>query len=188
MSSAEILRLRRKAQDGVDLPVREKLDRCGRSAGDPADVVDRVEPDMSRHDGHVLVLAPSQGWHADALALQVADAADRVVSEQFKTADMHPSQQRDRVAGIDCGHPPKHSVHQEIGFAARNRLPREAWRRIHIADIREALRAQQLLGDILRGNADASGLRNANGGCFEGTPRPALAGRGQGRQHRPMRG
>jgi hypothetical protein len=80
---------------------------------------------------------------------------------------MHTSQQCDPFAGIDRCDEREHSVHHEIGLAAPDCLKCRARRRIHIADIREALRAQQLLGDILRGNADARLLRNANGGCFE---------------------
>jgi hypothetical protein len=69
MAGAEILRLGRKTQEGIDLSVREERGRCWRSAGDPVDVVDRVEPDISCHQGHILMRARSQKRYADALAL-----------------------------------------------------------------------------------------------------------------------
>ncbi len=98
MASAEILRLRRKAEERVDLAVREELDRWGRLARDPTDVVDRVEPDMSGHDGDEHMMGRLQARHANFFALQIRDAADAFVPEQFIATDMHAGQDDDRLA------------------------------------------------------------------------------------------
>src|SRR5262249_7113391 len=58
----------------------------------------------------------------------------------------------------------------EVRFAVSDLLREFAgWPRLDITDIGESLRAQQLLGDILRGDADAGDLHNAHGGSFEGS-------------------
>jgi hypothetical protein len=60
MASAEMLRLRRKAEERIDLSVREELNRWRRCARDPTDVVDGVEPDMSGHHGDEHMMARLQ--------------------------------------------------------------------------------------------------------------------------------
>src|SRR5438128_10921428 len=42
----------------------------------------------------------------------------------------------------------------------------EGWPLIDIADLGKTLRTQQLLGDVLRGDADAGILQDAHGGGF----------------------
>ena len=86
--------------------------------------------------------------------------------EQFEAADHHAGHERDRLAGIDGPDPVRRIIRIEIDLAVRDRLSC-ARRPVHIADIGETLRAQQLLGDVLWGNADARTLREADGGRFE---------------------
>jgi len=89
MTGAKILRHGREAKAGVNLALSEQLGRCRRLTGDPADVVGRVEPDMSSRNRHEQVVARSESRDADRLAFEVGDAADAVLPKQFETADMH---------------------------------------------------------------------------------------------------
>ena len=66
----QFLRLRRKAEECVDLAVGEQLDRLYiRAGGNPVDVFDWVEPDMGSHRGKEYMRAGSQALYADTLAL-----------------------------------------------------------------------------------------------------------------------
>ena len=64
----------------------------------------------------------AQGLHADALALQVRDAADALVREQLEASRVHAGQERDRIAGIDRDQKRCHEVQTEIDFTGRNPL------------------------------------------------------------------
>ena len=100
MSGAQFLRLRRKAQESIDVAVDEKLDRFDRRVGDPMDVSERFEANLGGNKGQQHVRGRPEGLHPDALAIQVGDAADAVVSEQFEIADMYTGQQRNRIARL----------------------------------------------------------------------------------------
>ena len=50
LAGAQLLRLGGKAKEGVDLPLGEQLHEVAGRAGDPVDVLVRVEPDVGRHD------------------------------------------------------------------------------------------------------------------------------------------
>ena len=54
MAGAQILRLGRKAEEAIDLALDKKRERTDLrvGAGDPANVFDRIEPDMGGHDGN----------------------------------------------------------------------------------------------------------------------------------------
>ena len=52
MPGAQFLRLRRKAQKGVDLSFHEQLDRLERGIGDPVDILGGVQPDMRGHQSY----------------------------------------------------------------------------------------------------------------------------------------
>src|SRR6516162_4312470 len=49
VAGAQFLGLRGKPEEGVDLPRREQVERIGLRAGDPSDILGRVEADMSGH-------------------------------------------------------------------------------------------------------------------------------------------
>jgi hypothetical protein len=65
----------------------------------------------------------------------------------------------------------------EIHLAARDRLVGADHWCLDVADIGEALRAQQLVGEIQRGDADTRALVEPNGGRFEGALRSLRARR-----------
>ena len=81
--SAQLLRLWWEAEKGIDLPCREQLDRLDRWVGayDPADVLDRIEPDMGSHRREEHVRARPQALHANTAALQIGDAPDVLIAE-----------------------------------------------------------------------------------------------------------
>src|ERR1700738_4441541 len=100
IASSQLLRLRRKPQEVIDLPFREQIQRVDRrvGAGHPANVLGGVEPDMSSHQGQQI------GWtrlEADAFALQLANASDAFLGQQFVTAAMRAGEHDDRRAGVD---------------------------------------------------------------------------------------
>jgi hypothetical protein len=86
------------------------------------DVLGGVEPDMGRHHRHEHIIGRPQSLHADALALQVGDAADAFAAEQFVTADHHSGQQHDRFAGVDRRDVIRRIVQTKIDLAARHRF------------------------------------------------------------------
>ena len=121
---------------------------------------------------------------ADPLALQVADGADRLVREQLVAAGMHARQRRDRHAGIQATDERCREVEAEVDLAAcRPSARREAACDGHIADIGEAFRAQQVLGDVPRARrrCSASTAQPDRGRFRRRLRRRAIAGR-QGRQ------
>ena len=88
---------------------------------------------------------------ADPLALQVADGSDGLVGEQLVAAGMHTRQRRDRLAGIQLRDDPCRGLEVEVDVAACDSVDRLGR---NVADIGEAFRAQQLLGDVARRDAD----------------------------------
>jgi hypothetical protein len=80
---------------------------------------------------------------------------------------MDAGEHHDRHAGIDCLDVIEGGGHAEMHVATPDRRRNGIRRRVYIADIGEALRAQQLLGDMLRGNTNRPDLREADGGGFE---------------------
>src|SRR4051794_7262400 len=80
-TSAQFLRLRRKAQERVDLSVRKQFDRRERVASNPMDVFDWIEPDMSGHYRREHKVARLQARYANFFTLQVPDATDAFVNE-----------------------------------------------------------------------------------------------------------
>jgi hypothetical protein len=169
MPGSQILGLRWKAQKRVDLALFVRLCRLDGWVNGPVDILGRIEPHIGCHRGRVYVLARAKALHADALPL-IGNAADTFVSEQFEAADMHPRQQSDRRAAIDRDGEGRGEADREIGVTGGDRRGRgkACWRRqAHVADIGETLGPQQLIGDILRGNANARAVgENTYGGRF----------------------
>ena len=96
------LRLGRQAQKGVDLSVDEELHRLDRWLDDPMDIFARIDADMrgDQASGTYAGASPRRRLPI-ALALQIGDAADLLIREQFEAADMHAGQDRDRHTRID---------------------------------------------------------------------------------------
>src|SRR5215469_1539 len=117
MPGTQILRLRRKAQKRVDLPLLIKLRRLYHRVDDPVDILCRLEPNIGRHRSRIHVLARSQALHAHALAFKVRNAADAFVSKQFEAADMYPRQQGDLSTTVDRDGEGRGKADREIGVA-----------------------------------------------------------------------
>jgi hypothetical protein len=162
LAGAQLLRLGREPEKGIDSPLNELLQEVAARAGEPVDVRVRVEPDVRRdaREQQVSTRAERLG-DADPLALQVADGADGLVREQLVAADMHPRQGRDRLAGIHVGDDPGRGLEVEINFAAGDRVA-VGYR--HVADVGEPFRTQQGIGDVARRDADRGDTGQAEGG------------------------
>ena len=103
------------------------------------------------------------------LTLEIDDAADTLAPEQFEAAHMHAAEQYNRCPGIDGLDMIDGSGHAEIRLAASHRRGYGVGRRLHIADIGEAIGTQQLLGDVLRSLADRRDSGKSHSRRFEGT-------------------
>src|SRR6266540_3223415 len=167
LAGAQFLRFRRKAEPRVDLAIGEKGHWRDGWAGDPVDILGRVEPDMRSKRRHEHVRGCAQVRHAHRPALEARDAADAFSRKQLETAYVYTGDDRDLLAGIDRDEKGRREVQSEVDLAARERfrLP-DARIGLHIADIGKTLRPQQLLGDVLRRNANAATPGEPDGGCF----------------------
>src|SRR5215831_16282206 len=83
---------------------------------------------------------------------------------------MHAAQHRNRSTIIDRLDDLRRKFQREVRLPLSD-LSREfaGLPRIDIAYIGESLCAQELLGEVLRGNADPPELYHAHSGCFEAT-------------------
>ena len=163
---------------GIGLPLDEQLHGVAGRRHDPFDVLLGVEPDVRRHDRQVEMAARGQRLDADAAALQVADAADRLAREQLVAADVQATDRGDRQARIEMVDDGSAEAGGEIHVALRHHLRRaEPPGGSHISDVREAFGAQELLGDIQWGEADprreASLIVVVSGGPSSASDRPA---------------
>jgi hypothetical protein len=99
---------------------------------------------------------------------------------------MHARQDRDRVASIDRDDEGCREVQTEVNLAAGDGRVLDGRGQLDITDVGEALCGQQLLGEVLRRNADARDLgepdRGGLGRGFVGERCPgAQDARGAGR-------
>src|SRR5689334_12859696 len=79
VSRAQFLWLRRKAEESVDLALREKLFWRRRLVSDPVDVLQGIKPDMGGHGSQEDVRRPAKPLHAHALAFEIRNAANAFV-------------------------------------------------------------------------------------------------------------
>src|SRR5207302_10981905 len=108
----------------------------------------------------------AKGLDPDTLALQLENAVNPFVPEHFKAAEMHWAKGGYRHAAIERGDEHRGKIRTEIDLAARDPLGCVDARR-HVADIGKAFGPQQLLGDVLRGGANAGGPWEAHRCRFE---------------------
>ena len=156
-----------ESQERVDLPGNEQFLGLDARVGDPVDVLDGIEPDMSGHQDDQDVGERPGRLDADPLALQIGDAANAFAGEQFDAADHHAADHHDCSAGGDVHRELRCIGHAEIDFAPRDRRWDLRRRRIDKADIAKAFASQQFLGDVLRGIADALVFHQTYGCRFE---------------------
>src|SRR5262249_32870744 len=106
--------------------------------------------------------------YANGFALQIGDAADVVTRKQFEASDMHPSQHRHRLAGIDRSNELRGVIRTEIHVAThKRRYTIGVGGKLDVTDIGKAFGAQQPFGCVFRGKADARVLQEANALCLQ---------------------
>src|SRR5215510_1620242 len=104
--------------------------------------------------------------NADRLTLEVANRVDTFGSKQLEAADMHAAQQHERRRQIQLDDVLRNKSYAEINAVGPYRAMVQVQRDIHVADIGESLEPQQLLGDVLRGDANPGSLGKTNSPSF----------------------
>jgi hypothetical protein len=139
------------------------------AAGDPINILAGVDTDIAGDDGQKQMRGRSKGFDPHTLALEIENAVNPFAPEHFKAADMHGAEGGYRQPAIERGDEHGGEIRAEIDFAAGDRLGCVDGRRgvSDVADIGKALGPQQLIGDVLGGDADTGNLREAHGGRFE---------------------
>jgi hypothetical protein len=89
---------------------------------------------------------------------------DALIGEQLEAAGVHARQHRDRLACIVREHQGRCKVEAEVELAARHSLAVAAGAGGDVADLAEALGAQQILDGILWCYADAGDLAEPDRG------------------------
>ena len=86
-TGAQLLRLRRKPEEGLDLSLDEQFEGIGPAiaGGHPPNVLDGVEPDLRRHQ---LQQFDGGSPEANRPALQVGNVANALPGEKFQAADI----------------------------------------------------------------------------------------------------
>ena len=168
------LRARRSCASGGKARKASTLPSTKSSAGflqadDPFDVALRIEPDIGRHGADEDVRVRRQiVAHADLAALEIRDASDVLATEQLVAADMHAGDHLDRRARIEGNDESRREIDGEVDLATRQHLGLgQSGLRGYEAEIRKPLCPDQVLGDVLRSNADAGPGRKAGGRGFE---------------------
>ena len=100
---ALFLRLRRQAEEGIDFAFVEELRRADIRTLDPLDILGGIETDIGNHEAQQHIRDRRQGKYTHPPALQIGNAADAVVGDQFKTAGVKAGQHLDRQTGFDRG-------------------------------------------------------------------------------------
>jgi hypothetical protein len=80
------------------------------------------EPDLGGHDGQQDVRARSEISDPGALPLQIGDRMYALSRKYLDTADLHPRENRDRLARVDGADEYRAIAHGEIDLAPRDRL------------------------------------------------------------------
>jgi hypothetical protein len=100
-------------------------------------------------------------YHVDSggLALEVADPRDPLAAEHFEAAHVDARQEHDWIALIDPDDVRRDEVQAHVRLArGQTDGDRPATHVLEMRDLGEALGPQQLVGDVLRGPAEARGL------------------------------
>src|SRR5262249_9692556 len=111
---------------------------------------------MSRHRAQEQMLARAQARNPYVPAPWIGDAAGALSRKQLEAADVLATDDRDWLPGIDRNDEGRREVRSEVDLAARER--KCGWNSgigRHVADVGEAFRPQELVGDILGRDANA---------------------------------
>jgi hypothetical protein len=115
----------------------------------PGDVLPRIQPHVCHYAGEEGDWAGLQVGDRDRLPFQVTDGAYALRAEQFEAADMHSSQDDNRIRLIQPDDEGCREVRAEVGVAGGERHLEIAYRvGLDIMHIEESLGLQQLFGYI----------------------------------------
>jgi hypothetical protein len=155
---AELLRLRREADHGVDFARRQQLHGLVRGWGHECDVAAWVQPDVCGHAGHDEVMARPHARHGHGLALEVLHRADALGGEQLEAARVRAGQDHERVTRID----PQDELPAESGIdicLASCQGEVGSLGGLDILDVGKPFEPQELVSDELRRKAEDGVLR-----------------------------
>jgi hypothetical protein len=172
----EFLGFGRKAEVGIDLPLREQLDRFAASMGDEGDVFLGIQPDIGGYARDEDVAAGIQHRDRHRFPFQVADRADAVGPEELIAADMAACQHGDRIPGVDAADELRGEVHVDVRLPGGQRLL-DAFRplRLKVVHLREPLTSEEFLSHVLHALTNTGGL-----------DQPDFCGLGRWLRHHPF--
>jgi hypothetical protein len=164
----QLLRVRRKAEERVDLAVDKQLLGPNGTAGDPVDLRLWVDPHIGSDQRQEQMLGRSHRSEADLLAAEIGDAAYLFAREQPEAPDMHPGQKLDRGAAINVDDLHRAEIMAEVDYTTCDRVGLVDLRfERHVSDVGEAFGAQEVGDDICRSAADALVIGQPHGGRLE---------------------
>ena len=154
---ANLLRLRGKSEERIDLAVDKELHRpVERPCRDPVDVLARIHTYVRHHAGNVDVVCTSDSPDGNTFRLEIPDRPDSLVAEKLVAASMNPSEHDDGPSAIQRGNQGCRTFHCQVcsprGY--RHVRVRLTFTVRHILNMRESLEAQKLFGHILWRQAD----------------------------------
>src|SRR5215472_4192276 len=101
LAGSQLLRLRREAKPRIDFPISKELHGRDRRTRDPLNIPRWIETDVSGKRGYEHVRGCTEIGHADRLAFEVCDRANAFIPEQFEAPNVHATDDRNLVTGID---------------------------------------------------------------------------------------
>jgi hypothetical protein len=123
LPGAQLLGLRGKGQDGIDLAFGQQPGRLIEGVSYPVNVLARVHADVGRHAGQKDVLGAAQTIvDVDGLPLQIPDGAHPFAPEQLEAANMDPGEDHERVSGVHAGDQGTGEVHTNIDLPGHHIL------------------------------------------------------------------
>jgi hypothetical protein len=161
----QLLRIRRKAHQCVDLAIGKKLHGLGRRVDDEIDVALGINAHVGRHGSNEDMVCRCQFGDGHRLSLEIANGPYALGPEQLETSRVHAPEQHQRQARVQLNDVRRDERHADV-----NRPGSEAGvnidRKLDVLNVGETLAAQKLFGDVLRCDADAGNLPKTNGGGF----------------------
>jgi hypothetical protein len=149
----------------------------------PADVPARIEPYVSRHAGQKHVLGRSLPEHGHPFVLEIADGPDVRPPEHLEAADVDAAEQHDGIPGVDPGQVDARELHHHVRAAGGDEPGAEAVGRFDVLHLADPVGPEQLLGQVLRCDADRGIVDEPEACCLEWR----LGGDGPGTQAQESR-
>src|SRR5215470_19023006 len=97
--------------------------------------------------------------HGHGLSLEIFDRANSIIAEQLEATGMNSGQHHCRISRIQLDEKRRGESHGEVGLTSAESLVHSgATGEFQVAYSIEALRPQQIFGDVLRRYAEAGGI------------------------------